>query len=225
MEILVIEDESKIARNIKQGLEENGYFVEVAFDGIIGLRLGLQKRFDLIVLDAILPGKNGFEICQEIRAIDTNIKIIMLTALGTTEDKIEGLEAGADDYLVKPFEFRELLARIKSLLRRSDFSQKTQILKIGDLELNLAMKCASRDNERIDLTAKEFALLELLMKNKGKILSRYEIVEKVWDLNFDPGTNVVEVYINILRKKVDKGYDTKLIHNKIGHGYYISEVS
>lgn len=224
MNILIVEDEVKVANHLKQGLEENGFNVQVAYDGAMGFRLYQQNQYDLILLDAILPGKNGFQICQEIRRTDSSTKIIMLTALGTTDDKVEGLESGADDYIVKPFDFRELLARIRVVTKRKNDSEHTSSsIKVADLELDLVRKIAKRNNESIELTAKEFSLLKFLMSNKGRVLSRIEIIEKVWELDFDTGTNVVDVYVNILRKKIDKNSTRKLIHTRVGMGYYIDD--
>ncbi|ELR71563.1 two-component system response regulator [Fulvivirga imtechensis AK7] len=224
MNILIIEDEVKVANHLKQGLEENGYQAHIAYDGAMGLKLYQQNKYDLILLDAILPGKNGFELCQEIRRSDIDTKIIMLTALGTTDDKVEGLESGADDYVVKPFDFRELLARIKVVCKRKPTPDRpSPSIKIADLELDLSKKVAKRNQQTIDLTAKEYSLLEFLMRNKGRVLSRVEIIERVWELDFDTGTNVVDVYVNILRKKIDKNSDRKLIHTRVGMGYYIDD--
>lgn len=194
MNILIVEDEVKVANHLKQGLEENGHSVNVAYDGSMGLRLFEQNKYDLLLLDAVLPGKNGFEICREIRKSNLSTKIIMLTALGTTDDKVEGLESGADDYLVKPFDFRELLARIKVVCKRTSTQDlSSSVLRMADLELDLVKKVAKRNNETIELTAKEYSLLEFLMRNKGRVLSRIQITEKVWELDFDTGTNVVDV--------------------------------
>ncbi len=225
MKILVIEDESKIANNLKQGLTENGFDTDVAFDGAMGLKCYYQTKYDLLIVDAILPGKNGFEICREVRSGNQNISILMLTALGTTNDKVEGLDAGADDYLVKPFDFRELLARIRALAKRSAIiPYASEYLKIHDLELDLTRKTAKRGDLNIELTAKEFGLLEYMMKNKGRVLSRQQITEKVWDLDFDTGTNVVDVYVNLLRKKIDAQFEVKLIKTRIGMGYMIDNI-
>lgn len=226
MKILIIEDEPKVVEFLKKGLEEQGYETEIAYDGQIGERLALKGGYDLILLDVILPYKNGYEVCRAIREKNQNIPVLMLTALDSMDDKITGFDSGVDDYLVKPFEFVELLARIKSLLKRSKGIKGTSnSLIIGDLELNLDNRLAKRANKTIVLTAKEFNLLEYLMRNKDKVMSRAEIADKVWDISFDTGTNVVDVYINILRKKIDKGFENKLIQTKIGMGYYISENS
>lgn len=223
--ILIIEDDQRIATNIKRGLEEKGFEPQVAFDGRIGLKLALATDFDLILLDINLPEMNGYEVCKQIRLKNTQVPIIMLTALGETEDKIEGFEAGADDYIAKPFDFREILARIQVFLKRSgtEVTMPTDILKVADLEVDLESKAVTRAGNTIDLTAKEFGLLVYLMKHKGKIISKSEISENVWDVNFETGTNVIEVYINFLRKKIDKEFDTKLIHTKTGMGYVLKE--
>jgi DNA-binding response OmpR family regulator len=224
MKILIVEDESKVVDFLRKGLEEQGYLVEVAYDGQMGEKLALRNVYDLMILDVILPYINGTELCKRIRNQNTTVPILMLTALGTTDDKVSGFDAGADDYLVKPFEFQELLARIRALLKRTSGDLHTSsILKVADLELNLDKKVASRGNTKIELTAKEFALLRFLMKNKGRVVSRVDIAEKVWDITFDTGTNVVDVYINILRKKLDKDFEKKLIHTRIGLGYSLEE--
>jgi len=222
MRILIIEDEVKVVEFLKKGLGEAGYDVEAAFDGQMGYRLAATKPFDLIILDVILPIMNGFEVCRKIRENNAAIPILMLTALGTTDDKLDGFNAGADDYLVKPFQFMELLARIKALSKRSSAGyMSVHSLKVADLELDLNKKTAQRGNISIDLTAKEYNLLEYLMRNKGRVVSRAEIAEKVWEVTFDTGTNIVDVYINLLRKKVDRDFEQKLIQTKIGLGYTI----
>lgn len=224
MKILVVEDEAKVADFLRQGLEEQGHFVEVAYDGQMGEKLAVRNEYDIMILDVILPYFNGYELCRRIRDKKPVVPILMLTALGTTEDKVSGFDAGADDYLVKPFEFKELLARIRALVKRSTGTLHTSgILKVADLELNLDKKTAHRGNTTIELTAKEFALLEFMMKNMGRVLSRADIAEKVWDITFDTGTNVVDVYINILRKKLDRDFEKKLIHTRIGLGYSLEE--
>jgi two-component system copper resistance phosphate regulon response regulator CusR len=224
MKILIVEDEPKVASFIKKGLEENNYEAEVAYDGLMAEKLVRSNQYDLFILDIIIPGINGLELCKRLKIINSNIPVLMLTALGTTDDKITGFEAGASDYLVKPFEFRELLARVKVLLKRPDLSQKnTDTLIVGDIELDLERKVVRRENTYIDLTAKEFSLLEYFMRNKGRVLSRIDIAEKVWDIKFDFGTNVVDVYVNFLRKKIDKGFDKKMIHTRVGFGYVFGE--
>ena len=220
MKILIIEDEPKVVTFLQQGLEESGYEVNVAYDGSMGEKLARKGIYDLIILDLIIPGINGIEVCKRIRENGFDTPILMLTALGTTEDKLEGFNAGADDYLVKPFAFKELVARIHALTKRSSgLMHSTGTLKAGDLELDLNKKIARREGRSIELTAKEFALLEYFMHNKGKVLSRADISEKVWEISFDTGTNVVDVYVNILRRKIEKGFGSKLIHTRIGMGY------
>ena len=224
MKILVVEDEVKVAGFLQKGLEEQGFTVDVAYDGQMGEKLALRNSYDILLLDVILPLINGYELCRRIREKKPNVPVLMLTALGTTSDKLTGFDSGADDYLVKPFEFKELLARIRALIKRATgVVQTAAVLKVADLTLNLDKKTASRGEITIDLTAKEFSLLEFLMKNKGRVVSRAEIAEKVWDITFDTGTNIVDVYINILRKKLDKDFDKKLIQTRIGMGYSIND--
>ncbi|MEX0987656.1 MAG: response regulator transcription factor, partial [Bacteroidales bacterium] len=207
MRILVIEDEPKVVAFLKKGLEENGFEVDVAFDGQMGEKLVSRDLYDLIILDIIIPGINGIELCRRIREKNIISPVLMLSALGTTDDKLEGFDAGADDYLVKPFEFKELVARINALTKRvSGIQKSSNSLKIADLELDLNRKVAKRDGKLIELTAREFALLEYFMLNRGKVMSRADISEKVWDISFDTGTNVVDVYVNILRRKIEKGF-------------------
>ena len=224
IKILLVEDEKKIAAALKTGMEEQGFQVMIAYDGAMGEKFFTNYDFDLVILDINLPDINGYTLSRLIRQRNKNIPILMLTALGTVEDKIEGFESGADDYLVKPFAFKELLARIKSLLRRTITSLSTaHQLRIADLEINLDSKEVTRAGNRISLTAKEFQLLEYLVRNKNKVVSRADIAGKVWDIGFDTGTNVIDVYINFLRKKIDKDYPVKLIHTHIGMGYILKE--
>lgn len=224
MKILVVEDEPKVAAFISQGLKENGYTTEIAYDGNSAMRMHESTPFDMYIIDINLPEKNGLQLCREIRKNNQAVPVLMLTALGTTEDKVAGFESGADDYLVKPFEFRELLVRIKALLKRSNNENKVQnILRVADLEVNLDNYKVTRAGKRIELTGREFALLELLMKNKGRVLPRSEIAEKVWSVTFDTGTNVIDVYVTFLRKKVDKDFTPKLIHTQTGIGYILTE--
>lgn len=223
MKILLVEDEPKVASFIKKGLEEKGFTVDAVFDGQLGKRMATQGTYDVILLDIIMPLINGIELCKQVKQQRPDVPILMLTALGTTEDKVTGFEAGADDYLVKPFEFAELLARIKALTKRGKGpAVLMNRLVVADLELDLDKKIAYRNNQKIELTAKEFSLLEYFMRNEGKVVSRVEIAEKVWDIHFDTGTNVVDVYVNILRKKIDRDFPTKLIHTRIGMGYLFS---
>ena len=225
MKILVIEDEPQVVDFLRKGLTEKGYEIEFAFDGHTGERLVSKGVFDLVILDVVLPYINGYELCKRIRAKGLSIPVLMLTALSATSDKVSGFDAGADDYLVKPFEFDELLARIKALARRSSgMIETSKVIRIADLILNLNMRSAIRNDKNIELTGKEFELLELLMRSAGRVISRAEIAEKIWDIRFDTGTNVVDVYISILRKKIDRDFDQKLIHTKVGLGYYIGEV-
>lgn len=222
MRILLIEDEFKTLQSLRQGLEEHGWTVNTAIDGLLGLRLALQSDYDVIVSDITMPGMTGLELCRQIRAQGLTTPILLLTALSDTDDKVTGLDAGADDYLAKPFELKELLARIKALSRRNASSIKTEnILRFSDLEQDLDAKTVRRAGQEIMLTPREFALLEFFLRNPGKVLSKTEIAEKVWDVDFDTGTNVIEVYVNYLRNKVDKAFDTKLIHTQFGQGYVL----
>ena len=224
MKILIVEDEPKVASFIKNGLEENNYSAEIAYDGLSAEKLARLNKYDLFIVDIIIPGISGLDLCKKLKMLNTDLPVLMLTALGTTDDKIIGFEAGANDYLVKPFEFRELLARVKVLLKKPNQSQGTvNRLIVGDLVLDLDTKTALRGGSQIDLTAKEFSLLEFFMRNTGRVLSRIDIAEKVWDIKFDFGTNVVDVYINFLRKKIDKGFDKKLIHTRVGFGYVFGD--
>ena len=226
MQILVIEDEDRVASLIKKGLEEMGLSATIAPDGLTGKQLALQDEFDLVITDILLPGINGIDLCKEIRKAMPDMPIIMLTAMGTTDDKVEGFDAGANDYLVKPFDFRELYVRIRELLRRkagaNDNFERT-ILKAADLEMNLRTRIVQRNNKDINLTRKEFRLLEYMMLNKGRVLSRAELAENVWETSFDTGTNFIDVYINYLRKKVDREHSVKLIHTRSGVGFIFKE--
>jgi len=222
--ILIIEDEKKVASFISKGLEEEGFQTDIAYDGLVGKKKAISQKYDFIILDLNIPHISGFEVCREVRKQDTSTPILMLTALGTTKDKLEGFNAGIDDYLLKPFEFKELLARIKVFLRRtSNTIHQNSVLKIADLEMNPETKMVMRSGKNINLTSKEYQLLEFFLKNKNKIISRVEIAEKVWNINFDTGTNIIDVYINFLRNKVDKGFQNKLIHTKIGMGFILKE--
>nr|DAH59990.1 MAG TPA: response regulator [Caudoviricetes sp.] len=221
IQLLLVEDDQRIAALIKQGLEEQGFEVTAAYDGLMGKKLAVNRSYDIIITDIILPNLNGIDLCKEIRRVKPDVPIIMLTALGTTDDKVEGFDAGADDYLVKPFELRELLVRIRALLKRSASNNQVQgfILRYADIEMNMHTKIVKRNNKEIELTPKELKLLEYMMQNPERVLSRTEIAEKVWDTSFDTGTNFIDVYINYLRKKIDKDFDTKLIHTKSGLGF------
>lgn len=224
MRILIVEDEPKVASFIKNGLGDNLYESDIAYDSVSAEKLFRQYKYDLIILDLIIPGIGGLELCKKLKSQRPNIPVLMLTALGTTEDKIEGFDAGANDYLVKPFEFRELIARVKVLLRTYDKTYESgSKLIAGDLELDLDRKTVKRGNLLISLTSKEFSLLEYFMRNPGRVLTRNEIAEKVWDVNYDFSTNVVDVYVNFLRKKIDKGFDKKYIRTRVGFGYVFED--
>lgn len=221
--ILVVEDEPKVAAMIKKGLQMQSYDVEIAPDGESAIRLFGQNSFDLAILDVNLPDISGLDVSQNLRRRNARLPILMLTALDSTVDKLAGFDAGADDYLVKPFDFLELLARVKVLLKRATPAPVRTLLRVADLELDLDEKVARRSGNEIELTAREFALLEYLMRNRGRVLSRIDIAENVWDINFDTGTNVIDVYVNYVRKKVDKDYPVKLIHTVVGMGYMLKD--
>jgi DNA-binding response OmpR family regulator len=223
IKILIVEDEQRLALIIKKQLEESGFLVDVAYDGYIGKKLIEQNLYNLIILDINLPLLNGFELCKEIRKTNSDIPIILLTALGAPDNKLTGFNAGADDYLLKPFDYRELLARINVFLRRSGNHYDNNKVSVADLEMDLNTKTVTRAGKKIDLTSKEFALLLIFLRNQGKILSREYIIQQVWDIDFDTGTNIIDVYINYLRKKIDKDFEPKLIHTKFGFGFYCSE--
>jgi len=221
MNILLVEDDERIASLVRSGLEEQGYNVMVAYDGETGKKLVLQNDYDLIISDILLPKINGVDLCKQIRAAKPNIPVILLTALNTTDDIIEGFDAGADDYLTKPFDFRILLARVKALLNRNERKPEPQntILKYADLELNNQTKTVLRSGNEVTLTRREFNLLEYLLLNKERVLSKTEIAENVWHTHFDNTSNFIDVYINYLRKKIDKEHEVKLIHTKPGMGF------
>jgi two-component system, OmpR family, copper resistance phosphate regulon response regulator CusR len=226
LSILLVEDEKKIADVLKKGLTEQQFHVEVAYDGLIGKKLFESYPFNLIILDLNLPGINGYELCRIIRNRNEKIPVIMLTALDTTADKIEGFEAGADDYIVKPFDFKELLVRIKALLKRIYQQVQTgNILRVGDVVMNLESKEVTRSGKLIPLTAKEFQLLEYLVRNKNRVVSRVDIALNVWDIDFDTKTNVIDVYVNFLRRKLDRDFTPKLIHTQVGMGYILKDAS
>lgn len=222
MNILLIEDEPKTVQSLRQGLEENGYLVDIAYDGLMGKQLAVRNTYHLIVSDIIMPGLNGLELCRELRLAGNQTPILMLTALGTTDDKVVGLDAGADDYLVKPFEFKEFLARVRALTKRGGLvSQTAQLLRFADLEVNMDAKTVHRAEKKVDLTVREFNLLVYLIRNQGRVISKAEIAEQVWEIDFDSGTNIIEVYVNYLRKKIDRDFTTKLIHTQFGMGYVL----
>ncbi|GAB3705559.1 copper/silver response regulator transcription factor SilR [Spirosoma flavus] len=220
MRILLVEDEWEVASLIKSGLEEYDFTVDIAGNAMEAHQQLAQHEYDTAILDVNLPIISGFDLCRMIRTKYESLSILMLTAFGSTDNKLEGFDAGADDYLVKPFEFRELVARLRALNRRNGHVvTEAPILKIADLELNQQSKAVKRGNQKILLTARELALLEFFMKNQNRALTRSEIMEQVWDLNFDTGTNVVDVYVNYLRRKIDKDFPLKLIHTISGIGY------
>ncbi len=222
MKILVVEDEKKVANFLQQGLQEEDYTVDVAYDGEQGALLATTQPYDLILLDILLPKKDGVTIVKEMRAKRIETPVLMLTAKSSVDNRVEGLDAGADDYLVKPFAFEELLARIRSLMRRGG-PEKTTVLKVFDLQLDTVKHIAQRGERIIELTGKEYALLEYFMRNVNRVLTRTLISEHIWNYNFDTGTNVVDVYINHLRTKVDEGFEKKLLHTVRGVGYVLKD--
>lgn len=226
MRVLLVEDESSVAAFLHQGLSEQGYTVDLAADGMLALRRAQATRYDCLILDQLLPGLGGLEVCRQVRAHDAGVPILMLTALGETDDKIRGLDAGADDYLVKPFAFEELLARLRALIRRrTEAPAPAAPLHLADLILDPAAKRVTRAGQAVQLTAREFALLEYLLRHQNRVVGRADLLEHVWDLSSDTGSNVVDVYINFLRKKIDKNFETKLIHTLVGMGYMMKSES
>ena len=223
MKILLVEDDPKISSFVKIGLESNNYSVDVAYDSPIAEKLAFSKKYDVIILDVVIPGITGFELCKHIRNKSILTPIIMLTSLDTVEDKLQGFDCGADDYLIKPFSFQELLARIKALNRRNREEIVKPVLQIADLEIDSIARKVRRGGREINLTATEFKILELLAKNKDKVFDRVLIAEKIWGFSFNSGTNIIDVHINSLRKKIDREFDKKLIQTRKGFGYLISE--
>lgn len=224
MKILLVEDEPKSVQLIKQCLEENFYEVDIAYDGLIAKQLALRNTYNGIITDIILPGMNGYVLIKELRDAGVQTPVMIVSALGESADKVAGFDAGADQYLVKPFQFAELLAMLRSLTRRSsEVLMTAQVLKFDGIELNLDNKTVHRAGKNIDLTAQEYKLLEYFLRNQGRVLSKVQIAENVWGINFDKGTNYVEVYINYLRNKIDKGFEKKLIHTVFGMGYVLKE--
>jgi two-component system, OmpR family, copper resistance phosphate regulon response regulator CusR len=223
MKILLVEDDTKISSFVRLGLEDYDHNVSVAYDSAMAEKLVFTRKFDMIILDVIIPGMNGLELCKKIRNDKITTPVLMLTSLDTVDDKVKGLECGADDYLVKPFSFKELLARIKALDRRHKETIVAPVLKISDLEMDTISKTVKRNKKKILLTAKEYAILELFMNNIGKVFERIEIAEKIWGFSFNTGTNVIDVHINALRNKIDKNYSPKLIHTLVGFGYIMKE--
>ncbi|HZJ42207.1 MAG TPA: response regulator transcription factor [Pyrinomonadaceae bacterium] len=220
MRILLVEDEPRMANVIAKGLREHAYAVDVSGDGDAALYQTSINDYDLIILDVLLPKRNGFEVCRDLRMSGNSTPVLMLTARATVDDRVEGLEAGADDYLTKPFSFRELLARVKALLRR-ETKLRPDIFQIGDLIIDSASHRVSRANQEVVLTAKEYALLEYLAQRKGQLVSRADIATHVWDESFDPFSNAIEVYMNRLRKKIDERHSSKLLHTRRGEGYIL----
>ena len=221
MKILIIEDEGKIGDYLRQGLSEAGFVVDLARNGVDGIHLALSEIYDLIVLDVMLPGIDGWQVLQTIRRAGRDMPVLFLTARDRIEDRVKGLELGADDYLIKPFAFAELLARVRTLLRRGSKPKEDGVLAIADLEVDLLRRRVSRAGQRIELTAKEFALLELLLRRQGEVLPRALIASQVWDMNFDSDTNVIEVAMRRLRAKVDDAFEPKLLHTVRGMGYVL----
>jgi len=222
MRILIVEDQPKMASFIKKGLVAQGYMVDISETGMGAESMTVETDYDLVVLDVNLPDQNGMDTARHLRRDGFRMPILMLTALATTKDKIHGLDAGADDYLTKPFEFEELLARIRALLRRNHGSENSK-LRFGDIELDLVQRRVVRAQTEVNLTAKEFSLLEYFMRNPGRPITRIEISEHVWDVNFDTNTNIIDVYINMLRKKIDSPFDKKMIHTMVGFGYILKD--
>lgn len=226
MKILIVEDEKKIAESLSKGLKEQQYEVDIAHDGLMGKKLINGINYDLAIIDINLPVMNGYELCNYIRSSRKDVLVMMLTAMSTIDDKLAGFDAGADDYLIKPFDFKELLARIKSLLKRLQHQNAADtILRVADLAMNLDSKEVTRDGKSISLTAKEFQLLEYFIKNKNRVVSRADIAVDVWDIDFDTGTNVIDVYVNFLRNKIDKDFTPRLILTHVGMGYVLKENS
>jgi DNA-binding response OmpR family regulator len=225
MKILLVEDEAALASMLNKGLKEAGYEVSVAPDGLIGHEMAVKNQFDVMILDIMLPGLNGMQLCKQLRRQQIDTPILMLTALGTTENIVAGLDSGADDYLVKPFHFAELEARLRTLVRRKSPGNNGQndLLQIGNLTLNTSSRTASVNDEPVTLTATEYRLLEFMLQNRGRVLSRMELLENVWGIDFNMSTNVVDVYVNYLRKKIDNNPAQKLIHTMIGMGYILKE--
>jgi two-component system copper resistance phosphate regulon response regulator CusR len=226
MKLLIVEDEPNVVSVLKRGLSNEGFELSIAPDGFIALEMVAAHSFALIILDIMLPGVNGLDLCKQIKKNYPQTPIIMLTALSSTENIVTGLDNGADDYLVKPFKIAELSARIRTLLRRyAGFQQADEIISVGDLQINISAKTVTRADQEIILTATEYRLLQFFSRNKNKTLSRIDILENVWDIDFNMGTNVVDVYVNYLRKKIDKGFSTQLLHTVVGLGYMLKEKS
>jgi two-component system copper resistance phosphate regulon response regulator CusR len=219
--ILLVEDESRVAGFIAKGLREQAYAVDIASDGEQALYQAAVNQYDIVILDVMLPVKDGHTVCRELRASGVRTPILMLTARGNVDDRVEGLDSGADDYLAKPFDFKELLARLRALLRRSA-ALRPQVARVADLTLNTASHAVTRAGKPVSLTAKEYALIEFLVLNQGRVVGREQIGQHVWDENFDPFSNVIDVYIKRLRSKLDAGFNRRLIHTRRGEGYILS---
>lgn len=222
MKVLLVEDEERLALFVQKGLEAESYRVDVAYDGYVGKQLFTHNEYDAVILDINLPQINGIELCRQFKSDNSSMPILMLTALDSLDDKMNGFNAGADDYLPKPFEFIELLARLRAITKRYNVNNQS-VVRLADLELNLNTKVVTRHGQRIDLTTKEHALLEYMMAHSGKIISRAELAEKVWDLSFYTSTNVIDVYVSYLRKKIDRDFSPKLLHTVVGMGYVLRE--
>jgi DNA-binding response OmpR family regulator len=222
--VLIIEDEQKMAQMLKRAFEEEAYEVDVAYDGYVGKKLAIENEYDAIILDIDLPLLNGYEVCKEVRKQNQSVPILMLTAFGAMDNKLAGFEAGIDDYITKPFEFKELLARVKVFIKRKGNDAETkQLLRVANIEMNLYTRTVNRGGKQITLTSKEFLLLEYLMRNVGRVISKAELADKIWDINFETGTNTIEVFVNYLRKKIDKDFSPKLIHTVVNMGYIMKE--
>jgi len=223
MKLLLVEDDPKISSFIKIGLEANNFLVDVAYDSPVAEKFAFSRKYDVMILDVMIPGISGFDLCKKIRNNDIMTPVLLLTSLDSIEDKLTGFDSGADDYLVKPFSFQELLARLKALNRRNGDLKMKQVLKIADLEIDTSSRKVNRGGVDIILTATEYKILELLMEHHGQVFDRIHIAEKIWGFSFNSGTNIIDVHINSIRKKIDKDFDTKLIHTRKGFGYVLSE--
>ena len=223
MKLLLVEDDPKISSFIKIGLEANNYLVDVAYDSPIAEKFALSRKYDVMIFDVVIPGISGFELCKNIRNNNIMTPVLFLTSLDSIEDKLTGFNSGGDDYLVKPFSFQELLARLKALNRRNGDIKVKQVLKIADLEIDTSSRKVKRGGKDIFLTATEYKILELLMENEGKVFDRVHIAEKIWGFSFNSGTNIIDVHINSIRRKIDKEFTTKLIHTRKGFGYVLGE--
>jgi len=223
MKLLLVEDDPKISSFVRIGLESNNFIVDIAYDSPIAEKMAFSRKYDAMILDVVIPGISGFDLCRNIREKNILTPILLLTSLDSLEDKLEGFNSGADDYLVKPFSFQELLARIRALIRRSTADNTCQIVKVADLEVDIVDRKVKRSGKEINLTSTEFKILELLAENKDKVFERFLIAEKIWGFSFNSGTNIIDVHINSIRKKIDRDFNPKLIHTRKGFGYVLSE--